>query len=372
MDSIKTQIYPNWFIKFIISFLAIVGSANAMLTFLPLLSDKIEKQYIVIVAFSTLIISFLITIIFSIYWHRKERKASIDSEKCNVWFIAIMRYWLAFQMTIYAFVKFFKTQFGVSFHRNDALMGLLNGTDLTWGYFGYSYTLSVIIGAFQLLGAIFLLFRRTTLLGVAILLPIMFNIVLINFFYLSGINTLISSLLITITLSYLLILRRNDIIALFWNDNITSRKIGNSTLRMLSRISSILLAALFVIYFTYNDVKSPTKLLGKWKIESMIRNRKIVADNAWKKDPLAWKNIYFEERHEIYYCPNPYLYDDNRSLLMKYDYDEKNNALNVISYESKVPDTIPIQIRMSKDKSMSWDMVLHKDTIKMQLKKVSP
>jgi hypothetical protein len=58
---------------------------------------------------------------------------------------------------------------------------------------------------------------------------------------------------------------------------------------------------------------------------------------------------------------------------MKYNYNEKDNSLKVISYEHNpaVPDTIPIEIKKFNGKSMQWDMIFYKDTIQMQLKKVN-
>lgn len=59
----------------------------------------------------------------------------------------------------------------------------LDGFKLTWIFFGYSTTYSIIIGAFQVLGCILLLVGRTRLLGAFILVPIMFNVLLIDILY---------------------------------------------------------------------------------------------------------------------------------------------------------------------------------------------
>jgi hypothetical protein len=105
----------------------------------------------------------------------------------------------------------------------------------------------------------------------------------------------------------------------------------------------------------------------------MTRNGRIIQENAWEKDTLAWKTLYIEERGKMYYCPNPYLYVESTSLFMKYHYDDKNGAFKVISYEKNPskPDTIPVQISNFKDKSMNWKMIFYKDTIQMKVKKVN-
>jgi hypothetical protein len=48
---------------------------------------------------------------------------------------------------VYGFAKILKTQFAVSYLRNDTPAGQLNGFELTWNYFGHSYWLAVIIAS---------------------------------------------------------------------------------------------------------------------------------------------------------------------------------------------------------------------------------
>lgn len=370
MSSIA-QIRSNWFTKFLESLLAAIAVSNFLLGFITLLPQSLMKHFPVI-TISSMLASVLFSLAFSFYWHRKAKTEGFDSAKCHAWFHALLRYWLAFSLAIYGFAKLFDAQFVSSFHRSDSLVNMLSGMDLTWNYFAFSYKLSAIIGFCQIFGGVLLLFRRTTLLGVAILLPIMFNIVLINIFYSISIGAFINSLLYTLGLFYLLTLNRNYLIDFFWNSKSTLPKIGNDTLRSVARVFSIFIACGFVVYASHKN-RSSAKFVGKWKVETMIRNGKTIPENAWQKDTLAWKVIYIEERKEVYYCPNPYLYDENRSLWMKYNYDEANNTLKVISYERNeaIPDTIPVQVNKYNSKSMLWEMVLYKDTIQMQLKKVN-
>ena len=56
----------------------------------------------------------------------------------------------------------------------------LGAFELAWTFFGYSKTYIWFIGLSQLLGALLLLWPRTKLLGVAILLPIMLNIIIVD------------------------------------------------------------------------------------------------------------------------------------------------------------------------------------------------
>lgn len=62
-------------------------------------------------------------------------------------------------------------------------IGSLDGYTLTWYYFGYSHAYKYILGAIQVLCAALLLFRKTALLAAVVMVPMMVNILLINFFY---------------------------------------------------------------------------------------------------------------------------------------------------------------------------------------------
>jgi hypothetical protein len=62
-------------------------------------------------------------------------------------------------------------------------MGQVSGFWLTWYYFGYSKFYGSFIAFGQIVGAVLLLFRKTTLLGACCLLPIVINIVLVDLSY---------------------------------------------------------------------------------------------------------------------------------------------------------------------------------------------
>lgn len=373
MNSSGTQNNTKWFSKFFLSFLAIVGGVDSILhIILPLFPYKLT-QYVFPVGIISLIIAILFSVGLSFYWQYKEKNKIINSQKYHIWLTTILRYWLAFYISAFGFEKLFDVNFAFSFHTEDSLVNTLTGQELTWKYYGYSYGLSIIVGLFQIIGSILLLFRRTVLMGVITLLPVLFNIVLINIFYGIGPLTTFISIIMTLGLSYLLLERKEDIIAFFSQYKNTLPSIGNNIFRISARIFCILIPFLFVSYYSY-DVRKSEKYFGKWKVEKMKRNGNIVSEKAWKKDTLAWKIIYFEERGKMLYCPNPNMYVDSTSIFMKYEYNNSTNKLKVISFEKnpKKPDTIPVQINKFKNESMLWTMIFNNDTIQMELKKENP
>lgn len=362
----------NWITKLAISFLSIVGAVNVILFIaLPLLPFELSK-YILPFGLTSLAIAILFSIVFSIYWHLKEKKGNFNSEKWHLWLTSLLRYWLALHISIFGFEKLMGINFAPSFHSDDTPAGLLNGQELTWIYYSYSYGISIVVAFFQITGSYLLLFRRTILLGIAMLLPVMFNILLINIFYGIGPITTFTALTMVLGLSYLLYQRKDEIITLLKNYESNIPSAGSKRFRNIARILCVIIPVLFLTKYKSN-VYASSKYFGKWKVEIMKRNGKIIADDAWEKDTLAWKTIYFEERGNLLYTPNPYKYDDNTSIFMEYDYDAEKDAIKVISYEKnpEKPDTIPVKINNFNKNSMEWNMVFDKDTIQMKLKKES-
>src|ERR1700729_4545616 len=90
------------------------------------------------------------SLLYSIYWQKREKKENVDSEKIHHFLRSIIRFSLAYLVSVYGFAKIFKTQFAPSYFRNDIPVGNLNGFQLTWNYFGHSYTMVLIIAGLQI------------------------------------------------------------------------------------------------------------------------------------------------------------------------------------------------------------------------------
>jgi len=91
-----------------------------------------------------------------------------------------VRYYAAFTLLGYGFAKVMGAQFTVLDSQLAKPMGDVSGFWLTWYYFGYSLIYSAIVAWAQIAGAVLLCFRRTALIGVVLLLPVMINIVCID------------------------------------------------------------------------------------------------------------------------------------------------------------------------------------------------
>lgn len=77
----------------------------------------------------------------------------------------------------------------------NTLLGQAGAFELAWTFMGYSFAYILFIGISQIVGAWMLLWERTKLLGVAILMPILVNIVVFDIIFLDTYGALASAVI---------------------------------------------------------------------------------------------------------------------------------------------------------------------------------
>ncbi len=116
-------------------------------------------------------------------WVALDRRGSRDRATAEVLRVTV-RYSLAWAMLGYGIVKLCKTQF--PFPGGERLLqpyGESSPMGLLWTFMGYSTPFNVFAGALESVGALFLFFRRTTMLGALMLAGVMSNVVMLNLCY---------------------------------------------------------------------------------------------------------------------------------------------------------------------------------------------
>src|SRR5579863_2420923 len=311
----------------------------------------------------------LFAIVFPILWHLQEIRGSADSALRHAWFTGIIRYWLAVEIFNYGFAKILGSQFDPSFFRSDSLWNSLAGQELTWNYFSYSYAMSVILAGIQIVGSAFLLFRKTTLLGVILLLPVMVNIVLIDIFYSLPGGALLNAVLFTLGLSYLLLLQWSAVKEFFIRTRSTLPPVHLGGIKNFLRGLLAVYAFAFIYFVT--TTKAPPAITGKWRVDQLVRNNDTASANDWMKDSLSWKNIYLEDYGRATFSPNPYLVETERSKTGNYTFKESNHTIQFRMHSRTSPtDTLNTEVSMPDASHMQWKMAGEKDTVFLILTKV--
>lgn len=116
-------------------------------------------------------------------WSVLDRKRR-DYDTLLYYFRVFLRYYLAFVMLTYGFVKVIKLQFPFpSIERLIKPYGDSSPMGLLWTFMGYSEPYTFFAGLGEVIGGLLLFFRRTTTLGALIVMGVMSNVVMMNFSY---------------------------------------------------------------------------------------------------------------------------------------------------------------------------------------------
>jgi hypothetical protein len=83
--------------------------------------------------------------------------------------------------------------------------------ELAWTFMGYSFGYILFIGLAEIVGASLLLWERTKLIGVAILLPVMINILVFDVIFLDTYGALASAAIYTLLLVFILVCNREKV-----------------------------------------------------------------------------------------------------------------------------------------------------------------
>lgn len=372
----KSLAYPrtSWFLKLCECILTVIAIANVLMTPLELLPRsfwEIYGNYVEYALLGVVLLAVAGSVVYTGRWHRREQRGEVNSGLRHAWLQGLIRYWLAFSLSTYGFAKILGTQFQTPSYRLDIPLGEVTGFALTWYYYGYSYTLAVIIALFQIGGSVLLLYRRTTLLGVMILLPVLVNIVLINVFFNIATGALFNSIVFTLALLFLLSLDWDKLRRAYWDvvERLPPITAGRPWAKHGLRLLPIAAAFALVAYLARTN-SGDTVLAGTWKVERMIRNGRVLPANTWLTDSAAWQRVYFAGWQGCAFSPNPYRYHPKESWRGTYVFDSLNNNLRLLMYQSdaaRVPDTLQATLSQRTHKAMRLRAVVGNDTLDLQL-----
>lgn len=127
-----------------------------------------------------------------------------------------LRYLSAWLLLTYGISKLAGVQFTHGTDLAQRPVGSLSGYQLTWYYYGFSHAYASILGLIQIAGGTILLFRKTAMLGAAMMLPVMTNILMVNLFFIIGLGALCTSAFIFAAMLALLWHDCAGLVGLFW------------------------------------------------------------------------------------------------------------------------------------------------------------
>ena len=294
---------------------------------------------------------------------RKNLTPSRSSAILAFW-QGVIRYSIALDLTMIGWQKLFRLQFSTPLARLDMPFSSFSPEDLTWAYFGQSRVFVCIIGGIQILGSFLLLFNRTKLVGVFVLLPVMLNIILLNACYHMEWGESIQAIELTIALCYLLLCDYRRLVEFFFRAKADAQSMGirSPLVRSIVRLSVPAIPLLLIGHYGLPD-KNPW-LTGKYTVSHLEINRQDVKVNSCNDSMLTL--VYFDLGNDCVFEYN----SQQRLFIGSYRLDKTRSHLTVVwRYPRNVHDTLTATLSTSGAQNKYLIGKMGKDSLRMELLK---
>lgn len=250
----------------------------------------------------TLLFIIVISLIGCVIWSVLDRKRA-SYNQLYYWLTVIVRYYAAFTMLTYGFVKVFKLQFpSPSLGRLLQPYGDSSPMGLAWTFMGYSKGYNYFTGFAEVLGGVLLLFRRTATVGAIVTLLVMGNVMAMNYSF--DIPVKLLSTMIVIMSLFLLAKDMNRLIQFFFLNKpteagiIAAPPIRKKWLRYTLLTGKILLVG-YTFFMTvygsystldqYGDAAPKPPLYGIYDVQTFVKNNDTLP--PLKTDKQRWGKL---------------------------------------------------------------------------------
>ena len=203
----------------------------------------------------------------------------------------LIRYGVAFDLAEFGWAKIFHRQLVMPLSKLDLPYNSFSSSDLFWTFFSHSYPFGCIIAALQIGGAMLLLFHRTRLVGVFILLPILANILLMNIFYQIGATVVIHTSIMIAGILYFVVIEFKQLKEFFFaaTDHLPHIPFSRYA-KWIIRLSIIYIPLLLITM--HGKVDNYPGLTGKYSVKQLSINQQLLHNNG--ADDSILTVVYFD------------------------------------------------------------------------------
>lgn len=288
-------------------------------------SIRISKNYLNIISYSnhgivnTLAAVYLLVLLVYIFTGlRKGLSNPIKAQSTLAFWQGALRYVIAFDLCVFGIGKFFDIQFNIPITWLTTPVRDLSSHDLLFAFYGRYAAFARIIGAIQIAGALLLIFRRTRLAGVMILLPVILNLVLLNSFYLHA--TLYYVIILALGLIYLLLIDYNRLKKFFFTDREDQPyyQFKNSALKSI--LKSLVVIVPLSLMFIHPQPQVYPEIDGEYSVEKLRINNETKSLEG-RSDSVLTK--VFIDKDDIVFEYNNY----KKRLIGSYSYNSATRQL---------------------------------------------
>jgi hypothetical protein len=239
---------------------------------------------------------------------------------------------------MFGFQKIFHLQFVIPLGMLDNPFSSLSPDNMMWAFFGHFYSYTVIIAGLQIGGSLLLLFRRTRLLGTVLLLPILLNILLIDYYYNPGIVVDIYITLLALAAIYLLLLDYNRLMEFFFRakNNLPEFNFKNTWFKNMFRFSVIYIPLLLMAMYKFPPYYR--EIYGKYEVKSVTINGRLQNHPACNDSTLT--KVFIDHTDFVMEYDN---YQDR--YIGEYTYDQATQQIKVVwHYPATMHDTLFVKV----------------------------
>ena len=176
----------------------------------------------------------------------------------------VVSWFCAVQFMLYGFAKVTGSQFTVLDSRLASPLEDVSGFWLAWYFFGYSGLYKAFIALVEIVGGGLLVFRRTALAGVLVLLPATVHIVLINIAFRVDLGAMMMVIVLAFGLLYLIRPQMRQLLAVVFVRHESTRAARVAT------VCGVVLAGALAFSSTYwianFNNRFPTEIDGTWDV----------------------------------------------------------------------------------------------------------
>lgn len=235
------------------------------------------------IPFLTLVIS----VVYAFIWQtRKTNKQSILA-----FWQGLIRYGVAFDLAEFGWTKICHLQLVMPMSKLDLPYSSFSPSDLFWYFFSYSYPFGCIIAALQIAGAMLLLFHRTRLVGVFVLLPVLANILLMDIFYQVGFSVVEHAAIMMLGILYFLVIEFKRLKEFFFTaTNRLPALHVSKYVKLVIRLSIIYIP--LVLIATHASVDKYPRLTGKYEVKQLKIDKQLLYRSTHADSMLT--EVYFD------------------------------------------------------------------------------
>lgn len=223
---------------------------------------------------------------YTFIWQRREKKGRGSSLVTLSFLHGLLLYLLAFDFSSFGWHKIFHLQMAVPLGILDLPLNSLDSETLTWAYFRRSYPFTIAIALTQMASAWLLLFPRTRLLGLIMMVPVLVNIILIDTFYQLHPGVLIHALILFVCVVYLLMQSYESLVHYFFK-TLHLVVLPDTTRSVRHWLRATVILGPLIALATYNFPDKHPQFTGKYNIADLKVNGIPVAAGSVKDSVLT-------------------------------------------------------------------------------------